>query len=497
MKLRFLGAATTVTGSQFLLTTERARVIIDCGMFQGAPAESARNRLPLAYDPRTIDAIVLTHAHLDHCGYLPVVVREGYAGTVWTTHPSVELVRLVLVDSGKVQAEQAKVRRRRAKQALRNGGPGAPPPRVAEGDDHERAMRGQPPVLQTESLEPLYDVDDAEAACLLLRGTEYATPIEVAPGVTATFHDAGHILGSAIIVLDVEEGGTTRRIVFSGDLGRPGTPILRDPESIMGGADVVVMETTYGGREHEETDESARLLAEAVNAAASGRGVLLIPAFAIGRTQEIVWELDRLVAAGAIPHVPLYLDSPMASSASDIYRRYPGYYDEETFRLLQAGETPLDYPGQVVVTDGAESRAIRKRPRPMIIVASSGMLTGGRVVGHLRDLIDDPSAILLFVGYQGEGTLGAHLQAGARQVWLDGEQRPVRCAIRTISGFSAHADESELLDWLGSLARATRKPQRVFLVHGDPDAAEAIEPKVQALGLATHRPAWREEVELP
>jgi metallo-beta-lactamase family protein len=284
--------------------------------------------------------------------------------------------------------------------------------------------------------------------------------------------------------------------VFSGDLGRPGTPILRDPTAVIDGADYVLMESTYGGREHEPEEEAIRMLAEAITTIADGHGVLLIPAFAIGRTQEIVWELDRLLAAGRIPHVPLYLDSPMASKASDVYRRYPGYYDEETYRLLEAGETPLDYPGAVVTNDTQESRAIAQAPRPMLIVASSGMLTGGRVVHHLRELIDDPAAMLLFVGYQGEGTLGAHLQAGARQVTLDGRPRDVLCQIRSISGFSAHADESELLDWLGHLAGAPRKPRRVFLVHGDPDAEEALVPRVRALGLEPYRPAWREEVVL-
>lgn len=488
MKLQFLGAATTVTGSQFLLTTDRARVLVDCGMFQGSPSESARNREPLPYDAASLDAVVLTHAHLDHCGALPLVVRGGFTGPAYATHPSVELVRLVLLDSGKVQQEQAKMRRRRAARRRRE--------ELAHHGDLEAAIRHHGPELDISEIEPLYTVEEAEAACEVLRGVDYEASVQIAPGVTATLHDAGHILGSAIVVLDVEEGDRARRLVFSGDLGRPGTPILRDPTAILGGADVVLMETTYGGREHEPSEEARRLLGEAVNVVASGHGVLLVPAFAIGRTQEIVWELDRLVSSGAIPRIPLYLDSPMARAASDIYHRYPGTYDEETFALLQAGETPLDFPGQVVVTDAEASRAILHKPRPMMIVASSGMLTGGRVVNHLRELIDDPSAMLLFVGYQGEGTLGAHLQAGARSVRLDGEERAVRCQVRSISGFSAHADESELLDWVAHFADAPRKPQVVFLVHGDPEAAEAIDPKVQALGLRTHRPAWREEVEL-
>ncbi len=238
----------------------------------------------------------------------------------------------------------------------------------------------------------------------------------------ATFHDAGHILGSAIISLRVQEGGQERTIVCSGDLGRPGTPILRDPTA-MTAADYVLVESTYGGREHEPSEEAIRILAETVRLVDEADGVLLIPSFAIGRTQEVVWELDRLIERGEIPQLPLYLDSPMASKASDIYRRYPEYYDEETGRLLREGDTPLDYPNQIVTNDFKASQAIAQAPRPYMIVASNGMLTGGRVVGHLRNLIDDPTATILFVGYQGEGTLGSHLQAGATTVRLDGQQR--------------------------------------------------------------------------
>ena len=494
MKLAFLGAATTVTGSQFLLTTARARVLVDCGMFQGLPSESERNRLGFAFEPAALDAVLLTHAHLDHCGLLPLLVKEGFRGTIHATHPTVELARLVLLDSGKLQVEQAKDRvewiERRARRAEREA--------RERGLDHEAAIRAHPPEVETEELEPLYDVADAERTLEHFRGLGYGRTVEVAPGVRATFHDAGHILGSAIITVDVAdaEGDPPTRIVFSGDLGRPDTPIIHDPTAILEGADYVLVESTYGGREHEPGDEAIRLLAEAVGTIAGHSGVLLIPSFAIGRTQEVVWVLDRLLEAGRIPHVPLYLDSPMASRASDVYRAFPGYYDEETRRLLEAGETPLDYPGAVVTRTADESKAIKSRPRPMMIVSSNGMLTGGRIVHHLRDLIDDPAAMILFVGYQGEGTLGAHLQAGARTVRIDGVERAVRCEVRSISGFSAHADESELVDWLRHFAAAARRPRRVFLVHGDPDAEIALERRVRGLGLEPHRPAFREEVEL-
>jgi len=368
--------------------------------------------------------------------------------------------------------------------------------------DPEQALLAQPPALDIDLDAPLYTERDARDALGSFRGVDYAQEIEMAPGIHATFVDAGHILGSAIIRLRVadRDGGPEVRIVFSGDLGRPDTPILRDP-TIVSDAEYVLVESTYGGREHEPADEANRILAETVRMVAENDGVLLIPSFAIGRTQELVWELDRLLESGTIPPLPLYLDSPMASRASDIYRRHPDYYDEQTRQLLEAEESPLDYPHQVIVNDVKESEAIARAPRPYMIVASNGMLTGGRVVGHFRRLIDDPRAVILFVGYQGQGTLGAHLQQGARMVKLDGQMHEVRCQIRSISGFSAHADESELLEWLANFGRGRRPgepgfPRRVFLVHGDPDAQAALEPKVQALGFDTHTPHWHQRVTL-
>jgi metallo-beta-lactamase family protein len=533
MDLQFLGGATTVTGSRFLLTTSRAKVLIDCGMFQGSPNETVRNRIPLGFDGRDIDAILLTHAHLDHCGLLPIAVREGFAGPIHATPGTIELATLVLLDSGRLNEEFAK---RGARWERRNPDKAAAEDKEAEanyraaveqahrGDagvgeatavetahrtssatlpvDPEAELRAQPPELIIDLDEPLYTEDEAKAVLPLFSPLEYGKDLEVAPGIHATFLDAGHILGSAIIRLRVREreDGPEKIIVFSGDLGRPGTPIIRDP-TVLDRADYVVVESTYGGREHEPHEQAIRVLAETVRLVDASKGVLLVPSFAIGRTQEIVWELDRLIEKGEIPLLPLYLDSPMASKASDIYRRHPQYYDEETRRLLESEATPLDYPDQRIVNKAKDSEAIHRAPRPFMIVASNGMLTGGRVVNHLRKLIADPDAVLLFVGYQGEGTLGAHLQAGAKTVKLDGRATDVRCQVRSISGFSAHADEGEILEWLSHFRAAGSPgspgyPRRVFLVHGDPEAQVVLEPKVRALGFEAHIPHWHERVTL-
>jgi metallo-beta-lactamase family protein len=496
MKLQFLGATTTVTGSQYLLTTDRARVLVDCGMFQGAPHETAHNRAGFAFDPRELDAMLLTHAHLDHCGMTPVLAREGFRGPIHATRPTVELARLVLLDSGRLQEEQAEARRERAERIARRMARGR-----AAGRDVEAVLREQRPRLSTEIGTPLYTEADAERCLPLFRALDYDQPIDAAPGIRAVFRDAGHILGSAIIEVEARESdaaGRERvvRIVFSGDVGRPNAPIIGDPTGIDAAVDYVLVESTYGGRTHEPPADSMEQLADAVRWVAAQKGVLLVPAFAIGRTQEVVWTLNRLVEQGRIPRLPLFLDSPMASGASAIYRRFPGYYDDETHRLLAEGDTPLDYPEQAVTRTADESRAIERSPRPYIVVASNGTLTGGRVVHHFSNLVGDPRALVLFVGYQGQGTVGAHLQSGARRVRVNGAWREVRCQARSIGGFSAHADEPELVDWLRHFARAPRRPKRVFVVHGDPEGVEAVVARVRELGLEPYQPAWRETVDL-
>ena len=534
--LHFLGAATTVTGSQYLLETDQARILIDCGMFQGTPEERLRNQVPFAYDPTTVDAMLLTHAHLDHCGQIPRLVKAGFHGPIYATAGTIELAALVLLDSGKLQQEfskremrwerrhpdQAQVEDREELQqyqtvmalaaagdALEDSPAMTPPGSAATGEHVPTTIEPTAPLTTPPPLvppaapvpppvdldEPLYTEADATASLAAFKPIAYDAEMEVAPGLHARFVDAGHILGSAIIVLRIDASGDDpeRTIVFSGDLGRPGSPILRDYTAVTS-ADYVLVETTYGGREHQPEQEAIDLLAQTVRLVAQNQGVLLVPSFAIGRTQDIVYELDRLIDAGQIPLLPLYLDSPMGSKATDIYRRHTEYYDDDAAAVQRAGGTPLDYPGQIVTNDLAQSQAIAKAQRPYMIVASNGMLTGGRVVGHLHDLLGDPDATILFVGYQGVGTLGASLQAGAKTARVNGEVVDVRCQIKSINGFSAHADESGLLAWLHNFA--ANGVREVFLVHGEPDAQAAIEPKIQALGLATHIPRWHERVTL-
>ncbi len=515
MELTFLGGARTVTGSRHLVDTGRARVLVDCGMFQGGPSESVRNRVPLGVEPGSLDAIVLTHAHLDHCGLLPLLVREGFRGQIVSTAATAELARLVLLDSAKLQAEFAKRAARRERhdpsrhaqherrdeqlfgQAVELAAEGAESP---GGPDPEEILRAAGPEVEIGFDEPLYTEEEAEATLSRFRAVPYGAETEVAQGVHATLLDAGHILGSAMVRMRLARptGGRDTVVVFSGDLGRPGTPILRDPTRL-DAADIVVCESTYGGREHEAAEASVAALAAAVNDTARRKGVLLIPSFAIGRTQELVWELHRLLDAGRIPQLPLFLDSPMAKSASDVYRAHPEAYDEETAALLRANDHPLDYPSQHIVRRASESEAIERSAPPYIIIASNGMLTGGRSVGHAARLLDDPSATVLFVGYQGEGTLGGHLARGGTSARIEGREMPVRATIHSLDGFSAHSDEPELLDWLGGFIRGRRAgdpgvPARVYLVHGDPPAQAALAPKVAALGLAVEVPAWHQTV---
>jgi len=493
IEIQFLGAVGTVTGSQFLVTAGVRRILVDCGMFQGSPEEVSRNRMPFAYDPADLDAVLLTHAHLDHCGRIPALVRAGYHGPVIATGGTVDLAEIVLRDAAKLQAEaENRWRRRHPDQAAAVDAERDEEP-VEDDESMPDRIRQAPPEGRTRTRAALYQMADVDQTVRQFRAIDYDRVVEVVPGITAIFHDAGHILGSAIIELRLADGAATTTVVFSGDLGRSDTPILRDPTPLAHAAYVLV-ESTYGDREHADHEAAVNDLVAAIDEVSHDRGVLLVPSFAIGRTQELVWILDELVRDGRIPRLPLYLDSPMASRASEVYLRHPEVYDRETAELLRSGQSPLEYPGETYTNEVEQSKAIRTATRPLMVVASSGMLTGGRILHHLKDFLPDPACTLLFIGYQAEGTLGRHLQSGGKTARIDGEEFPVRCRVRSISGFSAHADEHELTAWLGHFGD---EPRRVFIVHGDPDAAQAFAERVRTeLGMDPYLPHYRETVTL-
>ncbi len=518
ISIQFLGAAGCVTGSQFLVTVGDRRLLVDCGMFQGSPQEVERNRMAFAFEPSTLDALLLTHAHLDHCGRTPALTKAGFRGPIHATRATVDLTEIVLRDSAKLQVEFTerwnRRQARRAERAAEAAQAEAAQAKQADAETESEAaaqetddptfadrLRHATPEGRTEIRQPLYDEHDVDRAMEQMRGCDYGDEVAVTDGVTAVFHDAGHILGSAIIELRVADGDARRTIVFSGDLGRDGSPILRDPTPITH-AEHVVIESTYGNREHAPHDVAIDELVAAVGEVATDHGVMLIPAFAIGRTQEVIWVLDDLVRAGRIPRIPLYLDSPMASKATAVYHDHPETYDEETAALLRSGDSPLKYPGQQFTDSVEESKAIRHANRPIMVVASSGMLTGGRIMHHLKDFLPDPACTLLFIGYQGEGTLGRHLQDGGTSARIDGEEYAVRCRVRSISGFSAHADQHELEAWLGHFGHSAQgggdtggRPKTVYIVHGDPDAAEAFAARIRSdLGMEAHVPHHQETV---
>ena len=502
--LRFLGAAGSVTGSQYLLAVGDRRILVDCGMFQGGMEEVARNRMGFSFAPDAIDAVLLTHAHNDHIGRLPALVRAGYRGPVLTTSATADLADIVLTDSAHLQAHAAERWARHHPEAAATKDVVATPEEAAS--EVEMAAKAavaaaqRPPPMHTTTRAPLFDVDDVARTMGLVHPIAYGAATAVAPGIEATFHDAGHILGSAMIEVRARDGdGAETTIVFSGDIGRPDTPILRDPTSL-NHADAVVVEATYGDRDHPDAAQAVADLADVIGEVAGGDGVLLIPAFAIGRTQHLTWILDDLVREGRAPRLPLFIDSPMACEASDVYLRHPETYDAETLDLLRSGESPLVYPGQACTSSVEASKAIVGSPRPFILVASSGMLTGGRILHHLKDLLPDRRTTLLFIGYQAEGTLGRHLQDGGKEAHIDGASWPVRCRVRSISGLSAHADQHELDAWIGRFGEpppGSSRPRSVFVTHGEPDAATAFAGRIrEQLGVAVEVPSLGETVTL-
>ncbi len=442
IKLKFLGAARNVTGSRYFIESHSVKLLLDCGLYQERELRS-RNWGPFPVPPHTLDALLLTHAHLDHCGLLPKLVREGFRGKVYCTTATSDIAEVMLLDSAKLQQEDAKFKRKRHEQEGRR----APFPEV-----------------------PLYTVEDAEASLPLFSSVQYGEAFQLGNGIKATLFDAGHVLGSAMIMLTMNEGGMERTILFSGDVGRWNAPMLRDP-TLFAEADYVVVESTYGDRLHESFADISDRLAEEINLTLRAGGNIVVPSFALERAQEVLYYLNELTLQRRIPQMKVFLDSPMAVSINKIFERHSELYDQEMTRLVHANKSPFDLPGLKVSHALDESKIISNVTSKAMIIAGSGMCTGGRIKHHLVTNISRPESTILFVGYQAVGTLGRQIVDGAETVRILGQYYPVRARIAQIHGFSAHADRDELLRWLSGLKKA---PKHVFVTHGESEVAESF-----------------------
>lgn len=464
MTLTFLGAARTVTGSSTLLETNGAKVLVDCGLVQEWKLRE-RNWEPFPFNPEELDAVVLTHAHLDHCGLLPRLVKAGFRGRIHCSAATAELAKIILLDSARIQEEDAATKRRRHE---------------AEGRSGKHPEK------------PLYTTDDAEATLPLFARQPFDATVDLADGVRATFREAGHIFGAASVLLEGSTDGDRRSVLFSGDLGRWDRPIIRDPH-LFDHADYIVLESTYGDREHSDHNIE-ELLANEVNTTREAGGNLLIPSFALERAQEVLYYLNVLLRADRVPHLLAFLDSPMAARTVEVFERHPDLFDDDMSELVRRGESPFQFPGLKLVSSVHESKSINHIRGTAIVIAGSGMCTGGRIKHHLATNIDRPESTILFVGYQANGTLGRQLVDGAKEVRLFGAMRKVRARVSRINGFSGHADRNEMVRWLSGMGT---KPRQVFLNHGELSAMESLRDYLgEKVGLSATIPDFREQIAL-
>lgn len=446
MRLNFHGAAHTVTGSQHLLEINGHRLLLDCGLYQGKRAESYARNLSFAYDPRTLDAVILSHAHIDHCGNLPNLVKNGYEGPIYAVPATVDLAKIMMADSGRIQESDA------------------------EFVNRKRFARGE------ELIEPLYTESDAEHAADLFRGVSYGQPFEPIPGVVARFVEAGHILGSAAISLEIEEKGRKVRFWFSGDIGRYKLPLLRDP-ILPEDVDYLLMECTYGDKPHDDPTKAFDEFQEIVLRTIKRGGKVIIPAFAVGRTQELVYHLNIMMFAKDVPPVPVFVDSPLAVNASNVFSKHPEVFDAETRWFVQQARHPaLDFKMLTYVQSVEESKALNERKDPMIIISASGMAETGRILHHLKNNIEDPRNTVCIVSWQAPHTLGRRLADREKQVKIFGEPYTVNAEIATIGGLSGHAGQDLLTKYAVNVKSSVKK---VFLVHGEEMPAAALTQKLR------------------
>jgi metallo-beta-lactamase family protein len=454
MKIEFVGAARTVTGSKHVLRTEHANILLDCGMFQGRRKESIQNNLNLGVDARTLDAVILSHAHIDHSGALPLLVRQGFEGPIFTTPATRDLCAVMLADAAMIQASDARYINK-----------------LIEKDKADM-----------ERVEPLYGEEDVVRVLERIIAVPYGKRMHVAKGIFVTFHDAGHVLGSAISAIDVEDGGRTKRVVFTGDLGRTHMPILKDPE-LVEGADVLLTESTYGDRLHKPIQAMEDDLAAVVQRTYARGGKVVIPSFALERAQEVLYALNAIKKQGRLPaRMPIFVDSPLTVKITDIFRLHPECYDAETRALIREGHSPFDFEQVRYVSDKEDSKLIDASTDPSIIISASGMCEAGRIVHHLKATVEDPKNTICIVGFQAAHTLGRRIVERRPRVRIFGVERDLRAEVVVMNGFSAHADQKDLVGYATSLAK--RGPlAKVALVHGETGAQDALVAKMKEHGL--------------
>lgn len=451
MRLLFLGGVRTVTGSMHVLETGRERVLLECGLYQGPHREAyeKNSTLPFPFDLKSIDSVVLSHAHIDHCGNLPTLSKKGYQGNIFSTPATRDLCSVMLMDAAFIQQQDAEYINR-----------------------HELFDPEMGPV------HPLYEENDVIRSMGQFVSLDYHRPMSIAQNVEVSFIDAGHVLGSAIVLLDIGKNGQKARIAFSGDLGRKNMPLMKDPE-IPDGVDYLILESTYGDRLHDPIETMKKELARIVNETIARKGKVIIPSFALERTQLVVFTLHQLTRERAIPEIPIYVDSPLSISITDIFKLHPDCLDSDTRNFIEKNGDPFGFRNLVYLTDTESSRALNYKTEPMIIISASGMCEGGRVVHHLRNNIENPNNTILIIGYQAQHTLGRRLVEKRRRVRIFGVERDLNARVEVINSFSAHADKNELI---GFVEACGKRLKGVFIVHGDEDQSLALAANLQKMG---------------
>jgi len=463
MKLTFWGAAQTVTGSMHQLEADGRSYLLDCGMYQGHRKEAEQRNRHFPFPAPSIDAVILSHAHIDHSGNLPLLVKNGFGGPIYTTPATVDLAHAMLLDTAHIQESDV---------AFLN---------------KWRARRGE------EILEPLYTAADAQRTLPLFQPVPYYTPKQLSANLSYQCYDAGHILGSSTILFHSQENGREVRLLFSGDLGRKSMLIIRDPDPPPP-ADYLIMESTYGGRSHEELESAKDKLAGVIKSTAARGGKVIVPAFAVGRVQQLVLLLHELTNEGRVPNIPIFVDSPLAVDVTAVFRKHPEVFDEETRKYLTDGDDPFGFKRLTYIREANESKKLNDLHGPCVIISPSGMCEAGRILHHLRNNLEDPRCTVLITGYQADNTLGRRLLDKVPEVKVFGEPMRVRASVESLQALSAHADQAELLEWMKPLAGTVKK---VFLVHGEPDGARTLQQAIQKqFGVETLLPGWGQKFEL-